>query len=179
MESRDEALKMMLTWTDVKVDEQDDEGRTGLHYAAEHAMNVRSTRLVRGLLIKGACPKILDNHKKLPEAYTEDYFDKDFAVEIRALLEKDDSDAARAKMNCCARNNPFKYLECIEINKPFRREKRSYCMMIVFYILMVSTFVALLRDIMWRQATLAIKENLYSKILHWVIIITFSGTIIF
>ena len=86
---------------------------------------------------------IEDNDGHLPIFFTESYFDPDFAKEIVELLHKDDSDAARARQNCCVRNNPFKHVECIEINKPFRREQRSYCMMIIFYILMISTFVAI------------------------------------
>ena len=73
---------MLLTWPGIQLDEVDSFGKTALHYAAENAGKLGSTKLVRALMIAGACPSILDQDGRKPIYYTELYEDKKFAKEI-------------------------------------------------------------------------------------------------
>lgn len=89
----DLALRLILTY-DVDLDAQDVAGLTPIHLAVKSAEEIQTTRCVRGLLLKGACPHIKNNEGKLPSAALEDYIKDtpdaiEFAEEIEELLEED------------------------------------------------------------------------------------------
>ena len=68
----DLALKLILT-KKVDVDAQDSMGLTPMHLAVKSAEEIESTRCVRGLLYKGACPHIKNNDGNLPKVALEQF----------------------------------------------------------------------------------------------------------
>lgn len=50
-------------------------------------------------------------------------------------------------MGYCQRNNPLNDIECIEIQKGFKREEKSKTMFIVYYIFMVGAYLVLKLDL--------------------------------
>ena len=74
-----------------ELDAQDLKGLTPMHLAVKTSENMRTTRLIRGLLLKGADPQIQDHNGRLPVDFVEE-FDinhldaQEFAESIKELV---------------------------------------------------------------------------------------------
>lgn len=132
---------MLLSWPGVNVDHQDRHGKTALHYAAVKAETCFSTRLVRGLIIKGASPSIKDLNQNLPIDFLKDYHREEMKQQIQELLAFDDSDSARENMSFFKWINP---LRKVHYGSVFQvRQERTFVEVVLFQILVISTFMFL------------------------------------
>ena len=84
------AIAYLLAWNpDVNI--KDREGYTPLHLAVRGVDAIESCRPVRALLIKGADINLRDNRGRLPFDYVRDVQSREFANELRKLLQSNQS----------------------------------------------------------------------------------------
>lgn len=79
------ALSYLLAWVE-DIDVKDGEGLTPLHLAVKKSEELRSTRPVRALLIRGADRDQRDKHNRRPIDLVEDISDEQLAAELRHIL---------------------------------------------------------------------------------------------
>lgn len=90
-----------------------------MNYAAREGENCGSTRLVRGLLVRGASPSIAADDGTKPIDFVMKYDDDKERAKFIDLLQNDDSDLARKSYGFCKRNDPCKHFEGFTIERPF------------------------------------------------------------
>ena len=84
------SLSYILAWN-VDVNAVDSKGLTPLHLAVKSSEDLRSTRSIRHLLIKGADTKIRDNEDRMPLDFTDDLRTPAMKNEIIKILEEKES----------------------------------------------------------------------------------------
>lgn len=125
------ALSYILSW-DVDVNEQDSKGYTPLHLAVKSSEDLRSTRSLRHLLIKGADRMIetIDERKK----------PIDIANDLRTPAMKEDI------IKLLQENNSI-FGDCLMLRPPLKKLKKSPKTMIIFFSLMVLSYFMLLTTV--------------------------------
>jgi palmitoyltransferase len=119
------SLSYIVSW-DVDVNEQDTRGFTALHLAVKSSEDLRSTRSLRHLLIKGA-----DRHIR---TYDEANRPIDIADELRTPAMKED-------ISKLLEENESIIGDCLMLRPPLKKLKKSPKTMIIFYSLMVFSYI--------------------------------------
>ena len=80
-------LQYILNFTGPKIDSQDNDGNTALHFAVKTAEEMETTRMVRSLLMYGAKTLIMNHKGETPEHITQGYEDPSNVTRISSLLQ--------------------------------------------------------------------------------------------
>ena len=121
------------------VNSRDIKGLTPLHLAVKTSEDIKTTRSIRALLLKGADPTIKDHNNNMPKDFLKDFDQEqplmvDFAKEIEEILLTDDINSLLYKLNPC------KDYECMSWKTKFKKRTKSSKTMQLFFLLMCSTY---------------------------------------
>lgn len=119
------ALCYILSWLQI-LDDKDIEGYTPLHLAVKSVEQLRSTRPVRSLLIRGASRNVVDNNNRKPIDLVEMISNQDLQRELRSMLK------------------PPSGCSCFMIKTPLKLMRKSLTTPLFFMALIVINYLILL-----------------------------------
>lgn len=138
------ALCYILAW-DVNVNECDSRGFTPLHLAVKSSEDLRSTRSLRHLLIKGADRNI--------QTFDEGKKPIDIAQELRAPAMRDD-------ITKLLQENQSFLTDCLMLRPPLKKLERSSKTMRIFFALMITIFLMVLLVVFPKIEKAFVRESL-------------------
>eukprot|EP00347_Sterkiella_histriomuscorum_P023344 403335004 len=121
------ALSYLVAWNP-DLNAQDSKGLTPLHLAVKSSEDLRSTKAIKQLLIKGADKNITDKQDNKPIDLLRDYRDtnnnQQIIAEIKVLLEDQTSS----------------FSECLMLRTAFKKQNQSRGTLYFFFLIMSSSF---------------------------------------